>query len=203
MAAPRDRPAGGHSPRTVSLNEGIHPWIAPTAAAIVAAKFQTTSRHTIDAERAVLALLLLDPSRIAEVPAALEPADFGNEVNRTIYAAMLRLQSAGKPIDITLVGGELAIAASTTRRMAFRRYAEDFDCKDRPGTDWWRSISVGSTGDEFKFEHGHIDYVRPNKCLPEKRRAGFATSTIVQFNLLQRVPNSDYVTGDTAHMNML
>ena len=39
--------------------------------------------------------------------AVLEPADFGNEVNRTIYAAMLRLQSASKPMDITLVVGEL------------------------------------------------------------------------------------------------
>ena len=63
--------------------------------------------HDVDAERAVLAVLLLDPGRIAEVAAALEPADFGDEVNRTIYAAMLRLHSAGKPIDITLVVGEL------------------------------------------------------------------------------------------------
>ena len=63
--------------------------------------------HDVDAERAVLAVLLLDPGRIAEVAAALEPADFADEVNRTIYAAMLRLHSAGKPIDITLVVGEL------------------------------------------------------------------------------------------------
>ena len=52
-------------------------------------------------------MLLLDPGRIAEVAATLVPADFGDEVNRTIYTAMLRLQSAGKPIDITLLVGEL------------------------------------------------------------------------------------------------
>ena len=39
--------------------------------------------------------------------ASLEPADFADEANRTIYAAMLRLHSAAKPIDITLVVGEL------------------------------------------------------------------------------------------------
>jgi replicative DNA helicase len=32
----------------------------------------------VEAERAMLALLLLDPSCIAEVAAALEPADFGD-----------------------------------------------------------------------------------------------------------------------------
>ena len=56
---------------------------------------------------AVLAVLLLDPGRIAEVAAALEPADFADEANRTIYAAMLRLHSAGKPINVTLLVGEL------------------------------------------------------------------------------------------------
>ena len=69
--------------------------------------FDHASPHDFDAERAVLAVLLLDPGRIAEVAAALEPADFMGEANRTIYAAMLRLHSAGKPIDVTLVVGEL------------------------------------------------------------------------------------------------
>ena len=45
--------------------------------------------------------------QISEVPAALEPADFGVKVNRAICAAMLRLHSAGKPIDVTLLVGEL------------------------------------------------------------------------------------------------
>ena len=63
--------------------------------------------HDLAAERAVLAVLLLDPGRIAQVAAALEPADFGNQVNRAIYKAMLHLHSAGNPIDVTLLVGEL------------------------------------------------------------------------------------------------
>ena len=39
--------------------------------------------------------------------ATLEPADFGDQANRIIYAAMLRLHSAGRPIDVTLLVGEL------------------------------------------------------------------------------------------------
>jgi replicative DNA helicase len=50
--------------------------------------------------------LLLAPVSIAEVAAALESADFVDPINRIIYSAMLRLHSAGKPIDITLVVGE-------------------------------------------------------------------------------------------------
>ncbi len=63
--------------------------------------------HDIDAERAVLACVLLDPGRIAAVSAALEPVDFTDEANRTIYEAMLRLHSAGKSIDATLLVGML------------------------------------------------------------------------------------------------
>jgi replicative DNA helicase len=51
-------------------------------------------------------VLLLDPDRIAEVAAVLEPDGFVDEVNRTIYAAMLRPRSAGKSIEVTRVVGE-------------------------------------------------------------------------------------------------
>ena len=61
----------------------------------------------MDAERDVLAVQLLDPGRIAEVAAALKPGGFADKVNRAIYGAMLRLHSAGKPIESTLVVGEL------------------------------------------------------------------------------------------------
>ena len=47
------------------------------------------------------------PGRIADVAAALEPADFGDQVNRTIYSAMVQLHSAGMPVDVMLVVGEL------------------------------------------------------------------------------------------------
>jgi replicative DNA helicase len=70
-------------------------------------KLDDLSQHDVVAERTVLACVLLDPRRIAEVAAALERADFVDQVNRTIYAAMLRLHSAGKPIDVALLVGEL------------------------------------------------------------------------------------------------
>ena len=55
----------------------------------------------------MLAVQLLDPDRIAEAAATLEPAEFGDEVNRINYAAMLRLHAAGKSIEITLLVGGL------------------------------------------------------------------------------------------------
>ena len=69
--------------------------------------FDHSLPHDIDAACAVLAVLLLDPSRIPEMAEVLVPADFGDNVSRNIYAAMLRLHSAGKPIDIALLVGEL------------------------------------------------------------------------------------------------
>ena len=63
--------------------------------------------HDVDAERAVLAVLLLDPGRIADVAAAREPADFVGEASPTIYEAMLHLHSAGKPVNVTQLVSEL------------------------------------------------------------------------------------------------
>jgi hypothetical protein len=78
--------------------------------------------HDADAERAVLAVLavlLLNPGGIAKVTAALEPADFGDEANRTIYGAMLRLHSAGKPVISRSWSASCVIEASTAQKMAF------------------------------------------------------------------------------------
>jgi hypothetical protein len=79
------------------------------------AKSQTTARrHTMSLPRALLAVVMLDPGRIAEAAEPLELADFGAHVNRMIYAAMVRLHSAGKPIDITLVVGDMTLGISPT-----------------------------------------------------------------------------------------
>ena len=51
--------------------------------------------------------MLLEPPRISEVTAGLEPVDFTDQSNRTIFEAMLRLQERGLPPDATLVTGEL------------------------------------------------------------------------------------------------
>jgi replicative DNA helicase len=60
-----------------------------------------------ETECAVLACVLVHPGRFAEVAAALKPEHFDAEANRTIFDAMLRLHSAGKPIDATLLVGLL------------------------------------------------------------------------------------------------
>jgi replicative DNA helicase len=70
-------------------------------------RFDLRLVHDLAAEHAVLACVLLDPGRTAEAAMALEPADFADEANRTIYEAMLRLHSAGKPVNVALLVGEL------------------------------------------------------------------------------------------------
>jgi replicative DNA helicase len=61
----------------------------------------------VEAERAVLAVVLLNPRRIGEAAAVLEQVDFSDAVNRTIFGAMLRLHRRGLPPDITMLIGEL------------------------------------------------------------------------------------------------
>ncbi|MCC7085292.1 MAG: hypothetical protein IT427_09825 [Pirellulales bacterium] len=61
----------------------------------------------IDAERAVLGVILLAPERIADVAAALSPADLADDALRTVYGAMLRLHRREIPPDATMVIGEL------------------------------------------------------------------------------------------------
>jgi replicative DNA helicase len=61
----------------------------------------------IEAERAVLAAVLLEPRRIGDVTAALKPIDFADRAHRTLFTAMLSLQQRGLPADATLVVGEL------------------------------------------------------------------------------------------------
>ncbi len=60
----------------------------------------------VDAERAVLASILLDPPRFAECE-QLQPKDFYDHCCRTIFTAMRRLKAAGAPIDCTSVVGNL------------------------------------------------------------------------------------------------
>lgn len=70
----------------------------------------SSTRCDQEAEGAVLACLLLAPERFNSVAALLEPTDFTDQANRTIFHAMVRLRAAGKPIDITLLVGELSDA---------------------------------------------------------------------------------------------
>ena len=60
-----------------------------------------------DAERAVLACLLLAPGRFSDVAKVLKANDFDDRANRMIFEAMLRLRRRGLPPEITLVVSEL------------------------------------------------------------------------------------------------
>ena len=60
-----------------------------------------------DAERAVLACLLLAPGRFNDVAKVLKANDFDARANRMIFGAMLRLHRRGLAPETTLVIAEL------------------------------------------------------------------------------------------------
>lgn len=61
----------------------------------------------IDAERSVLAALLSGPDVFADVSEILDPEDFGMVAHKLIYAAIVALEAAGKPIDRITVADQL------------------------------------------------------------------------------------------------
>lgn len=60
-----------------------------------------------DAERSVLAALLIDRDAILQIAPVLTPDDFYDSAHRTIYAAMLRLYQRRVPIDFVTLAAEL------------------------------------------------------------------------------------------------
>ncbi len=83
-----------------------------------------TLPQNLEAERAVLGALMLDPNAFDLVLETLRPEDFYSDGHRLIYQAMVELEEKGTPIDlITLadhlktrgslekVGGEVAVAS--------------------------------------------------------------------------------------------
>jgi replicative DNA helicase len=60
-----------------------------------------------EAERAVLAAVLLDPYTLPSVTARLVPEDFFSEKHRVIYQAMLDLQEESTSIDLRTLQGRL------------------------------------------------------------------------------------------------
>src|SRR5437773_1843289 len=63
--------------------------------------------HSSDAERTTIGALLLDPDRIVDVVATLNPDDFYDPVHRAIYEVIRRLYDDRKPIDFVTVANEL------------------------------------------------------------------------------------------------
>lgn len=60
--------------------------------------------HSIDAERAVLGGLMIDPDRLDVVATSLSDADFYRRDHRAIYRAMLDMSAAGIPCDAVTMG---------------------------------------------------------------------------------------------------
>ena len=63
--------------------------------------------QSLEAERAVLGALLLEPDAWPQVHARLSPDDFYKEGHRTIFAAMVRLVAAGYGVDLVTLSEAL------------------------------------------------------------------------------------------------
>src|SRR5205809_6967350 len=64
--------------------------------------------HNLDAERAVLGAILLEPREtLPRVIEVLRPSDFYTEAHRAMYATMLRLFARGEPVDLITLSEEL------------------------------------------------------------------------------------------------
>jgi replicative DNA helicase len=61
-----------------------------------------------DAERALLAALLLSPAEIADVAPLVTPDDFASASNRDLYAAMLDADAARDTLEVVTLGERLA-----------------------------------------------------------------------------------------------
>jgi replicative DNA helicase len=70
----------------------------------VSAKLPTN----VEAERAVLGAVLVEPRRTPEAVAALRPDDFSEAVHRSVFEAVAALSARSEPIDFITVGEELA-----------------------------------------------------------------------------------------------
>ncbi len=60
--------------------------------------------HAIDAERAVLGSILIDPSVLSIASDALHDDDFFAAAHQSIFATMKKLDASGQPIDMATIG---------------------------------------------------------------------------------------------------
>jgi hypothetical protein len=63
--------------------------------------------HNLEAERAVLGSLLLDPNAVSKIKELLCPEDFYYEAHRRIYKTILELFGRGEPVDLITVTDQL------------------------------------------------------------------------------------------------
>lgn len=64
--------------------------------------------HSVEAERAVLGALMIDPSAIDDVAVLIQPEHFYRPANSIIYTTVLDLWRADKPVDVVLLNDELS-----------------------------------------------------------------------------------------------
>src|SRR5574337_1051754 len=69
--------------------------------------YQMVASASIDAERAVIGAIIIDPSVLAEVEAILTPADFYAVTLGKTFDIMLKLRADNKAIDLVTVDQEL------------------------------------------------------------------------------------------------
>ncbi len=67
----------------------------------------STLPASLDAERAVLGAILLDPDAYQPAADVLKPDDFSHDAHRRIFAHMVKLRESGKPVDPVLLTEEL------------------------------------------------------------------------------------------------
>ena len=68
--------------------------------------------QSLEAERAVLGALLLEPDAWPRVHARLSPNDFYKEGHRAIFAAMVRLVASGSGLDLVTLSEALRQAVA-------------------------------------------------------------------------------------------
>lgn len=75
----------------------------------------TAPPHRSDAERHLIASVLIDPSKFIEIASELRPEDFHDPVYRTIFTSMCHLQELRRPIDFVTVSDQLSSDPSIER----------------------------------------------------------------------------------------
>jgi replicative DNA helicase len=83
---------------------------------------ELTLPHSIDAERAVLGTLLVNPGAVFTVGAFLKAEHFYRDAHRRIYAAQVALAETGTPCDFVTLKNELI-------RRALGGHAFDDECR--------------------------------------------------------------------------
>ena len=69
--------------------------------------------HSVEAERAVLAGLILRPSAMGQIAPMLHPEDFYLPAHQTLYAAALGLHTDNRPVDLVTIAEHLRAVLRT------------------------------------------------------------------------------------------